>query len=109
MIACRKLPLTCTPAAFGYACRVHCTTDLAVLLCCRCASGCSCEESEINSHHDDHTSLLKLHRVYVSQHEECVMEVQVRRVQEQTGCDCCFSALLCCGRVECMRGVQTLL
>jgi hypothetical protein len=41
-------------------------------------SGCSCEESEINGYHIDHNSLLKLHRVYVSQHEECVMAVQVR-------------------------------
>jgi hypothetical protein len=54
----------------------HWPACVAVL--CRCVSGCSCEESVINGYHADHSSLLKLHRVYVSQHEECVMEVQVR-------------------------------
>lgn len=44
----------------------------------KCVSGCSCDESEINGYHVDHNSLLKLHRIYVSQHEECVMAVQVK-------------------------------
>jgi hypothetical protein len=51
--------------------------DKLVMSWRRCVSGCTCDESEINGYHIDHNSLLKLHRVYVSQHEECVMAVQV--------------------------------
>lgn len=51
---------------------------LIVHLCCpRCESGCVCDENVINGYHEDHTSLLHLHRMYVSQHEECVISVQV--------------------------------
>eukprot|EP00879_Flechtneria_rotunda_P013806 GHRR01014419.1.p1 GENE.GHRR01014419.1~~GHRR01014419.1.p1 ORF type:complete len:272 (+),score=66.88 GHRR01014419.1:1593-2408(+) len=42
-----------------------------------CVSGCECADTIIDGHHEDRTSQLKLHRVYVSQHEECTMAVQV--------------------------------
>lgn len=42
-----------------------------------CASNCSCPPTRFNGHTADKTSLLGLHKAYVTQHEACVLEVKV--------------------------------
>lgn len=101
--------IACTVQAWrvpSTAVRTSCSQHLHLCCCvaCRCVSGCTCDESEINGYHIDHNSLLKLHRVYVSQHAECVMAVQVRGGLWQV-----HSGTLACSECVCHRTDKFLL
>eukprot|EP00775_Hariotina_reticulata_P012114 gene12114-12253_t len=50
-----------------------------------CTAGCECDETLINGHHREHNSQLLLHRVYVSQAEECAMSVTVTDDSDSPG------------------------
>eukprot|EP00798_Chlamydomonas_sp_ICE-L_P025706 gene25706-11364_t len=41
----------------------------------KCESGCICSITSFDGHHDAKTSLLNLHEMKVSQHEECIMTI----------------------------------
>lgn len=42
-----------------------------------CDAGCECAPTRFNGHSDERKSLLVLHKLYVSQHPDCVLAVEV--------------------------------
>lgn len=42
-----------------------------------CLSGCECPPTRFNGHMGDRKSLLTLHKLFVTQHDACVLAVEV--------------------------------
>uniref|UniRef100_A0A7S0S1A6 SGNH hydrolase-type esterase domain-containing protein n=1 Tax=Chlamydomonas leiostraca TaxID=1034604 RepID=A0A7S0S1A6_9CHLO len=42
-----------------------------------CVSGCKCQESTLEGHHEEQNSQLHLHHFYASQHSNCTIQVKV--------------------------------
>lgn len=43
----------------------------------KCTSGCTCDESKFDGHHEERNSQLNIHKIMVSQSQECVIVVTV--------------------------------
>lgn len=55
-----------------------------------CLSGCECPPTRFNGHAEEKKSLLVLHRMYATQHPECMLGIEVLKDTDRwvVACDC---------------------